>query len=49
MSVKDAVAYRFQELCRERGIRFEQFDTTGGHTWMNARKFLGITAQKLFK
>lgn len=34
---------------RERGIRFEQFDTTGGHTWMNARKFLGITAQKLFK
>ncbi len=34
---------------KEKGINFEQFDTTGGHTWMNARKFLGITAQKLFK
>lgn len=34
---------------RQKGIEFEQFDTTGGHTWMNARLFLGITAQKLFK
>lgn len=42
--VKDNEAY-----FKEKGVRFEQFDTTGGHTWMNARKFLGITAQKLFK
>lgn len=34
---------------KQKGIEFEQFDTTGGHTWMNARLFLGITAQKLFK
>ena len=42
--VKDNEAY-----FREKGVEFEQYDTTGGHTWMNARKFLGITAQKLFK
>lgn len=34
---------------RKKGIAFEQFDTSGGHTWMNARKFLGITVPKLFK
>lgn len=34
---------------KQKGIRFEQFDTTGGHTWMNARKFLGLTVPKLFK
>ena len=34
---------------KNKGINFEQFDTTGGHTWMNARLFLALTAQKLFK
>ena len=38
-----------EALFRRLGIRFEQYDTTGGHTWMNARAFLDITAQKLFK
>ncbi|MBQ9665196.1 MAG: hypothetical protein IJV33_01810 [Bacteroidaceae bacterium] len=38
-----------EALFQQKGIRFEQFDTTGGHTWMNARKFLGLTAPKLFK
>ena len=38
-----------KDFFTEHGISFEQFETTGGHTWMNARKFLGITAQRLFK
>lgn len=38
-----------EALFRRHGIRFEQYDTTGGHTWMNARRFLEITARKLFK
>ena len=32
MSVKDAVAYRFQELCRERGIRFNELAVRSGVT-----------------
>lgn len=38
-----------QDYFRRKGITFEQFDTSGGHTWMNARLFLGLTAPKLFK
>lgn len=38
-----------EALFTQKGIRHEAFDTTGGHTWMNARKYLGITAKKLFK
>lgn len=33
----------------ERGIRHEAFDTTGGHTWMNARKYLNLTLPKMFR
>ena len=33
----------------QKGIRHEVFDTTGGHTWMNARKYLGLTVPKLFR
>ena len=32
-----------------KGIRYEAFDTIGGHTWMNARKYLGLTLPKLFR
>lgn len=32
MSVKDAVAYRFQELCQERGIRFNELAVRSGVT-----------------
>ena len=38
-----------QALFTQKGIRYEYFDTTGDHTWMNARKYLGITAQRLFR
>lgn len=38
-----------KELFKQRGVHFEEFETTGGHTWMNARKFLHMTAQKLFR
>ena len=32
MSVKDAVAARFEQLCRERGIRFNELATLSGVT-----------------
>ena len=32
MSVKDAVAARFEQLCRERGIRFNELATQSGVT-----------------
>ena len=32
MSVKDAVAARFDQLCRERGIRFNELATRSGVT-----------------
>ena len=32
MSVKDAVARRFQSLCRERGIKFNELATLAGVT-----------------
>lgn len=38
-----------EKFFQKKGIVFEQFDTDGGHTWMNARKFLGLTVPKLFK
>lgn len=38
-----------QELFSRKGIRYEHFDTTGGHTWMNARQYLGLTLPKLFR
>ncbi len=39
---------RNREYFRDKGIRFVQYDTTGGHTWMNARKFLAETLPLLF-
>ena len=38
-----------EEFFTQKGIKYEFLDTTGGHTWMNARLFLGITAQRMFK
>lgn len=38
-----------EALFRRLGIRHETFDTTGGHTWMNARKYLHLTLPKLFR
>ena len=32
MSVKDAVAARFEQLCRERGIKFNELATLAGVT-----------------
>ncbi len=42
----------FQEYLRvldEKNIKYQPFITTGGHTWMNCRKFLTETAQLLFR
>jgi len=42
----------FQEyllVLDEKKINYQPFITTGGHTWMNCRKFLSETAQLLFK
>ena len=33
----------------EKGIRHEDMNTDGGHTWMNARAYLNATLQKFFK
>ena len=32
-----------------KGIRYKSITTDGGHTWMNARKYLTETLQSLFK
>jgi len=42
----------FQEYLKildEKKIMHQTFTTTGGHTWMNCKKFLTETAQLLFK
>jgi enterochelin esterase family protein len=42
----------FQEYIQvldQKNIKHQTFVTTGGHTWMNCRKFLTETAQLLFK
>jgi len=42
----------FQEYIQvldQKNIKHQTFVTTGGHTWMNCKKFLSETAQLLFK
>ena len=38
-----------REYLDAKGIRHEDMDTGGGHTWMNARAYLTATLQKFFK
>jgi len=44
---KDAT--RFLELLKEKGVRYKNLETSGGHTWMNARHYLTETLQLYFK
>ena len=41
-------ARRLDALLTERGIRHEFHETTGGHTWINWRRYLRDFAQRLF-
>ena len=38
-----------REYLDKKGIKHEDMDTDGGHTWMNARAYLNETLQKFFK
>ena len=38
-----------REYLDKKGIRHEDMNTDGGHTWMNARTYLNATLQKFFK
>lgn len=40
---------RHREYFDGKGIRYQYLQTTGGHTWMNARTYLSTTLQLLFK
>ena len=40
---------RNREYLDAKGIRHEDMNTGGGHTWMNARAYLNATLQKFFK
>ena len=40
---------RNREYLDAKGIKHEDMDTAGGHTWMNARAYLTETLQKFFK
>ena len=44
---RDVVKNR--EYLDAKGIRHEDMNTGGGHTWMNARAYLNATLQKFFK
>lgn len=39
----------FIDYLKAKNINFKQTITDGGHTWMNAKKYLAETAQLLFK
>jgi enterochelin esterase family protein len=43
------VFQEYLQVLDKKNIRYQPFITTGGHTWMNCRKFLTETAQLLFK
>lgn len=43
------VFQEYKKVLDEKKIRHQTFITTGGHTWMNCKKFLNETAQLLFK
>ena len=38
-----------QKYLDDKGIAYEKLFTEGGHTWMNARHYLAVTLQRLFK
>ena len=38
-----------REYLEKKGIKHEDMNTDGGHTWMNARAYLNETLQKFFK
>jgi enterochelin esterase family protein len=38
-----------REYLDKKGIKHEDMNTEGGHTWMNARTYLNETLQKFFK
>ena len=38
-----------REYLDKKGIKHEDMNTDGGHTWMNARAYLNETLQKFFK
>ena len=40
---------RNREYLDAKGIKHEDMNTGGGHTWMNARAYLNATLQKFFK
>lgn len=39
----------FMEFLKEKNIKFNSLVTSGGHTWMNTKKYLTESAQLLFK
>ncbi len=43
------VFQEYLQVLDQKNIRHQTFITTGGHTWMNCKKFLTETAQLLFK
>jgi enterochelin esterase-like enzyme len=43
------VYQEYVKVLEEKKIKHQTFITTGGHTWMNCKKFLNETAQLLFK
>jgi len=43
------VFQEYLQILDQKKIRHQTFITSGGHTWMNCRKFLNETAQLLFK
>jgi len=43
------VFQEYNKVLDEKKIKHQTFITTGGHTWMNCKKFLNETAQLLFK
>lgn len=43
------VFQEYLQVLEEKKIEHQTFITTGGHTWMNCKKFLNETAQLLFK
>jgi len=44
-----AVLQEYLKVLDEKEIKYQTYFTTGGHTWMNCKKFLNETAQLLFK
>ena len=43
------VIQEYLQVLDQKKIKHETFITTGGHTWMNCKKFLNETAQLIFK